>query len=179
MESLTIWVVQQFLTLLEAEIKGLLHPAQANLGYFLAWFQSLQLPSTQSESPLTLIPFIHKSHVYVLKYEQNSSFFIFRPRLTITGLAGIYYILNNYSQIKTIRSSRWGDWKGTNNTLQWKKIGTYYEMSLTVSELDDSAQTAAVLGPLASFYRDPSKQQKISWSDEYKIFNENHFTQSA
>jgi hypothetical protein len=36
----------------EAEVQGLLHPAQANLGYFLAWFQSLQLPSAQSESPL-------------------------------------------------------------------------------------------------------------------------------
>jgi hypothetical protein len=36
----------------EAEIQGLLHPAEASLGYFLAWFQSLQLPSTQSESPL-------------------------------------------------------------------------------------------------------------------------------
>jgi hypothetical protein len=42
----------------EAEIQGLLHPAEANLGYFLAWFQSLQLPSTQSESPLA-----PKSHV--------------------------------------------------------------------------------------------------------------------
>jgi hypothetical protein len=39
----------------EAEIQGLLHPAQANLGYFLAWFQSFQLSSTQSESPLFLI----------------------------------------------------------------------------------------------------------------------------
>jgi hypothetical protein len=28
----------------EAEIQGLLHPAEANLGYCLAWFQSLQLP---------------------------------------------------------------------------------------------------------------------------------------
>jgi hypothetical protein len=31
---------------------------KAILGYFLAWFQSLQLPSTQSESPLA-----PKSHV--------------------------------------------------------------------------------------------------------------------
>jgi hypothetical protein len=46
--------LQQFLPLSEAEIQGLLHPAQANL----AWFQSLQLPSTQSESPLA-----PKSHV--------------------------------------------------------------------------------------------------------------------
>jgi hypothetical protein len=29
---------------------------KSSLGYFLAWFQSLQLPSTQSESPLALIP---------------------------------------------------------------------------------------------------------------------------
>jgi hypothetical protein len=47
----------------EAEIRGLRHPAQANLGYFLAWFQSLQLPSTQPESPLALIPLAPKSHV--------------------------------------------------------------------------------------------------------------------
>jgi hypothetical protein len=31
---------------------GFLHPAEANLGYFLVLFQSLQLPSTRSESPL-------------------------------------------------------------------------------------------------------------------------------
>jgi hypothetical protein len=37
--------LQQFVPLSEAEIQGLLHPAQANLE-FLAWFQSLQLPST-------------------------------------------------------------------------------------------------------------------------------------
>jgi hypothetical protein len=46
----------------EVEIQGL-HPAQANFGYFLAWFQSLQLPSTQSESPLVLLPLAPKSHV--------------------------------------------------------------------------------------------------------------------
>jgi hypothetical protein len=33
------------------------------LRYFLAWFQSLQLPSTQSESALALIPLAPKSHV--------------------------------------------------------------------------------------------------------------------
>jgi hypothetical protein len=49
---------QQFLPLSEAEIQGLLQPAEANLGYFLVWFESLQLPSTQSESPLA-----PKSHV--------------------------------------------------------------------------------------------------------------------
>jgi hypothetical protein len=47
----------------ESEIQGLLHPAQANLGYFLAWFQSLQLPSTQSDSPLGVISLAPKSHV--------------------------------------------------------------------------------------------------------------------
>jgi hypothetical protein len=47
----------------QREIQGILHPAEANLGYFLAWFQSLQLPSTQSESPLALISFSPKFHV--------------------------------------------------------------------------------------------------------------------
>jgi hypothetical protein len=55
--------LQQFLPLSEAEIQGLLHPAEVNLGYFLAWFQSLQLPSTQPESPFALIPLAPKSHV--------------------------------------------------------------------------------------------------------------------
>jgi hypothetical protein len=32
--------LQQFLPLSEAEIQGLLRPAQTNLGYFLAWLQS-------------------------------------------------------------------------------------------------------------------------------------------
>jgi hypothetical protein len=54
--------LQQFLPLSEAEIQGL-HPAQAKLGYFLAWFQSLQLPSTQSQSPLALISLATKAHV--------------------------------------------------------------------------------------------------------------------
>jgi hypothetical protein len=35
--------LQQFIPLSEVEIEGLLRPAQASLGYFLAWFQSLQL----------------------------------------------------------------------------------------------------------------------------------------
>jgi hypothetical protein len=73
MENVIIWMVlmkiskeislQQFLPLSEAEIQGLLHPAQASLGYFLAWFQSLQLPSTQSENPLPPILLAPKSHV--------------------------------------------------------------------------------------------------------------------
>jgi hypothetical protein len=45
------------------EFQGPLYPAEANLGYFLAWFQSLQLPPTQSQSPLALIPLAPKSHV--------------------------------------------------------------------------------------------------------------------
>jgi hypothetical protein len=40
--------LQQSLPVSEAEMQDVLHSAQANLGYFLAWFQSLQLPSTQS-----------------------------------------------------------------------------------------------------------------------------------
>jgi hypothetical protein len=57
--------LQQILPLSEAEIPGLLHPAEANLRYFLSWFQSLQLPSTHSESPLVLILLAPKSHVSV------------------------------------------------------------------------------------------------------------------
>jgi hypothetical protein len=82
--------LQQFIPLSEAELQGLLHPAEASLGYFVAWFQCLQLPSTQSESPLA-----PKSHVflkYVLNCEQNFSFFIFRSGLTVTGLARVYCI---------------------------------------------------------------------------------------
>jgi hypothetical protein len=46
------------LPLSEAEIKNILHPYQANVGYFHVWFQFFQLPSTQSESS-----FAPKSHV--------------------------------------------------------------------------------------------------------------------
>jgi hypothetical protein len=49
--------LKQFLPLSEAEIQGLLHPTQANLEYFLAWFQAFQVPSTQSGS-LALIPLV-------------------------------------------------------------------------------------------------------------------------
>jgi hypothetical protein len=45
-----------------AESQGLLHPSQVSLGYFPAWFQSIQLTSTQSASPLA-----PRSHVF-LKY---------------------------------------------------------------------------------------------------------------
>jgi hypothetical protein len=53
--------LQQFLPLSEAEIQGLLHPAQDNLDYFLAWFQSLQLTSRKSERPVALFPLAPKS----------------------------------------------------------------------------------------------------------------------
>jgi hypothetical protein len=48
------------------------------LGHFLAWFQSLQLPSTQSESPLALIPLAPKSHVsFKARTQPRRAFFIF------------------------------------------------------------------------------------------------------
>jgi hypothetical protein len=63
----------------EAEIQGLLHPGQANLGYFLAWFQSLQLPSTQSESPLA-----PKSHVsFKVSTQLRTEFFSFHISILI------------------------------------------------------------------------------------------------
>jgi hypothetical protein len=73
--------LQIFLPLSEAEIQGLLHPAQTNFGYFLAWFQSLKLPSTQSQSPLA--PKAHVSFlINVLNCEHNFS--IFRSGLSDT-----------------------------------------------------------------------------------------------
>jgi hypothetical protein len=87
--------LKQFLPLSEAKIQGLHHPAQANLGYFLVWFQSLQLPSTQSESPIAIILLAPKSHVSfkdVLDCEDNFSFFIFRSRLTVTELGQVYIL---------------------------------------------------------------------------------------
>jgi hypothetical protein len=73
-------------SLSEAEIQGLLHPAEANLGHILARFLSLHLPSTQPESPLTYTYMCLLK--YVLKCEQKFSFFIFRP-----GLASVNYTL--------------------------------------------------------------------------------------
>jgi hypothetical protein len=79
--------VQQFLPLSEAEIQGL-HRAQANLRYFLAWFQSLQLPSTQSESPLA-----PKSHVsFKVCTKLWTEFLIFSSGLTVTGITRVYCI---------------------------------------------------------------------------------------
>jgi hypothetical protein len=71
----------EFLPLSEAEIHGLRRPAQANL----AWFQSVQLPSTQPASPLALIPLAPDS-ACLLKYVLNRElfFFIFRISNRIT-----------------------------------------------------------------------------------------------
>jgi hypothetical protein len=78
----------------EAEIQGLLHPAKANLGYFLAWFQSLQLSSTQSESPVAVITLTPKSHVCfkVLIFTHFSNFNPDYPTsgLTVAELASVY-----------------------------------------------------------------------------------------
>jgi hypothetical protein len=61
------------------------------LGYFLAWFQSVQLPSTQS-GKFSLSPLNPTCLVkYVLNFEQNCSLFIFRSGLTVTGLARVYF----------------------------------------------------------------------------------------
>jgi hypothetical protein len=57
----------------EAEIQGL-HPAEGNRKNFLVRFQSVKLPSTQSEISVSLIPVARQFHVslrYVLSYEQN------------------------------------------------------------------------------------------------------------
>jgi hypothetical protein len=83
--------LQQFLPFSETEFRGLLHPAQANLGYFLIWFESLQLPSSLSESPLALIPFAPKSHAsFEVCTQLWTEFFIFRSGLTVNGLARVY-----------------------------------------------------------------------------------------
>jgi hypothetical protein len=84
----------------EAEIKGLIHPAQTNLGHFLAWFQSLQLSSTQSESPLALIRLSPKSHMSLKSVYSTMNiifhFSYFDPDypisiIIVTGLPSVYY----------------------------------------------------------------------------------------
>jgi hypothetical protein len=61
---------------------------KAILGYFLAWFQSLQLPSTQSESPLA-----PKSHASFKACTQLwTAFFIFRSGISYTRISkGLLY----------------------------------------------------------------------------------------
>jgi hypothetical protein len=59
-------------------MQGLLRPVQANLGYFVVWFQSFQLPLTQTESPLALIHLAPKSHVsFEVCTQLGTEFFIF------------------------------------------------------------------------------------------------------
>jgi hypothetical protein len=72
-------ITEAFLRLSEAEIQGLLDLAEANPRYFIAWFQSLQLPPTHSELSLALIPLASTSHVSFLRYvlELWIEFFIF------------------------------------------------------------------------------------------------------
>jgi hypothetical protein len=87
----------------EAEIQGLLHPARSGFGFFLAWFQSLQLPSAQSQSPLVLIGLAPKSHVCLLKHvlncEEHFPFFIFQSGLTVTGLERVYCNIFNFCEV--------------------------------------------------------------------------------
>jgi hypothetical protein len=63
-----------FLLCQELKTRGFLHPAEADLGYFLVWFQSFQVPSTQSESPL-----VPKSHVSFKVHTQ--------PKLKLNSVA--------------------------------------------------------------------------------------------
>jgi hypothetical protein len=70
---------------------SLLHPAQANLEYFLAWFQSLQLPSTQSESPLA--PKRHVSFKVLVRTQPCTKCWLFR-----SGLSDIRINCNRISE---------------------------------------------------------------------------------
>jgi hypothetical protein len=58
--------LQQFLPQSEAEIQGHFHPAEANLGYFLAWFQH-NLKALLSLNAMYILK-------YVLSCEQNCSY---------------------------------------------------------------------------------------------------------
>jgi hypothetical protein len=84
------------------KIQGLLHPAEANLVYFLACFQSLQLLSTETESPLA-----HKSHVSLkVRTRLSTTFFRFsysdrdyeRRALTVNYIR-IYLATSSISQV--------------------------------------------------------------------------------
>jgi hypothetical protein len=77
--------LQQFLPLSEAETQGLLHPAEANLGYFLLGFSVSSRPQHSPKALLVLN--VTCLLMYVLNCEQNLSFFIFRSGLTVTVLA--------------------------------------------------------------------------------------------
>jgi hypothetical protein len=71
MENLIIYIVlmkirkislQQIFLLSEVEIQSFIHSVQANIRYFLVWFQSLQLPWAESESSFAPLPLAPKSH---------------------------------------------------------------------------------------------------------------------
>jgi hypothetical protein len=55
--------VQQFLPFQKLKSRAPFIQLKPILGYFLAWFQPLQLPSTQSESFLAVTPLAPKSHL--------------------------------------------------------------------------------------------------------------------
>jgi hypothetical protein len=57
--------MQKFLPHSEPKFQAHLYPAQVNLQYLLAWFQSLQVPSAGSESLLALMPLSLKSQVSI------------------------------------------------------------------------------------------------------------------
>jgi hypothetical protein len=85
-------ITAAILPLPEAEILGLLHPAQANVGYFLAWFQSLQLPSTQPESPLAPESYVS----FKIRTQLSTEFFVFHISIRINCNRisdGLLYIL--------------------------------------------------------------------------------------
>jgi hypothetical protein len=66
----------------EAEIQNFLRPAEANLGYCLAWFSLSSCPQHSLEALLLQNPTCLLK--YLLTCEQNLSLFIFR-----CGLSGI------------------------------------------------------------------------------------------
>jgi hypothetical protein len=69
--------LQQFLPLLETEIQGLLHPAQANLVF---WFQFSSCPQHSLKALVLLNPTCLLK--CILNCEQNFLFFIFRSGLS-------------------------------------------------------------------------------------------------
>jgi hypothetical protein len=73
----------------EAEIQSLLHPARVSLWYFLTWFQTLQLPSTQSEGPLPLIPCVYSTVNRIFHFSYLDPGYP-TSELTVTGLARVY-----------------------------------------------------------------------------------------
>jgi hypothetical protein len=87
-------IIAAIFPLSEAEIQGLLHLAQANPVYFLAWFQSLRLPSAQSESPLApkcRVSFkVNRIFHFSYSYPDYPT-----AGLTVTRLVRVYCILSS------------------------------------------------------------------------------------